>query len=182
MYCPKCGQQVSEELRFCSRCGFQLGVVKELLAESSEALALTGASEPKSRFLSQRKQDLLLGATLIYVAAVATVLYSWVQPKGVIIFPLGMMWLAFSLFVLFFDPLIRVARKLFSDEAQSSESGSHSLRSASNFSTKVSPRNSALPPAQSIPLTALGAQRLNTGEIIQPPGITEHTTDLLNRK
>jgi hypothetical protein len=33
MFCPQCGQQqVSEETRFCSRCGFQLGLVSQLLA------------------------------------------------------------------------------------------------------------------------------------------------------
>jgi uncharacterized membrane protein YvbJ len=32
MHCPRCGQQqLSEETRFCSRCGFQLGIVSELL-------------------------------------------------------------------------------------------------------------------------------------------------------
>ena len=32
MHCPRCGQQqISNETRFCSRCGFQLGVVSELL-------------------------------------------------------------------------------------------------------------------------------------------------------
>ncbi len=33
MHCPRCGQQqVSDETKFCSRCGFQLGLVSELLA------------------------------------------------------------------------------------------------------------------------------------------------------
>jgi hypothetical protein len=32
MYCPKCSQQIaSEELRFCSRCGFKLDIVKACL-------------------------------------------------------------------------------------------------------------------------------------------------------
>jgi len=32
MHCPKCGQQqVSDEMRFCSRCGFALGIVTELI-------------------------------------------------------------------------------------------------------------------------------------------------------
>jgi hypothetical protein len=33
MFCPQCGQQqVSQETRFCSRCGFQMGLVSQLLA------------------------------------------------------------------------------------------------------------------------------------------------------
>ena len=32
MHCPQCGQQqVSDEMRFCSRCGFALSIVTELL-------------------------------------------------------------------------------------------------------------------------------------------------------
>ena len=32
MHCPRCGQQqVSDQTKFCSRCGFQLGLVSELL-------------------------------------------------------------------------------------------------------------------------------------------------------
>ena len=32
MYCPRCGQQqVSEEIKFCSRCGFPLGLVSEII-------------------------------------------------------------------------------------------------------------------------------------------------------
>jgi ribosomal protein L37E len=38
MYCPKCSQQqVSEEVRFCSRCGFSLSAVRELIAGSESA-------------------------------------------------------------------------------------------------------------------------------------------------
>jgi len=33
MFCPRCSQeQISEELKFCSRCGFPLGLVSEILA------------------------------------------------------------------------------------------------------------------------------------------------------
>jgi hypothetical protein len=33
MHCPRCGQQqVTEEIKFCSRCGFPLGLVSEILA------------------------------------------------------------------------------------------------------------------------------------------------------
>ena len=33
MYCPRCSQQqVSEETKFCSRCGFPLGLISEVIA------------------------------------------------------------------------------------------------------------------------------------------------------
>ena len=42
-------------------------------------------------------------------------------------------------------------------------------------------RESALPPAQSIPVPTLGSHRVNTAEMVQPPSVTEETTRLLDR-
>lgn len=37
MYCPRCGRQpASDALRFCSYCGFKLGVVKASLADEDD--------------------------------------------------------------------------------------------------------------------------------------------------
>ena len=56
MYCPKCSQlQISEEMRFCSRCGFALGAVRELVA-SGNAGVETGAGAPPRSGLAVRKQ------------------------------------------------------------------------------------------------------------------------------
>lgn len=39
MYCPQCGhQQVSNEIRFCSRCGLSLGLATDLLPTSGSQL------------------------------------------------------------------------------------------------------------------------------------------------
>lgn len=180
MYCPKCSQiQTDDELRFCSRCGFQLGVVKELLAERSSAPVVMAGSEAPPKFLSRRKQDLLFGATVMSVAATIVVQLSWVAPKWLLVFPLWMIWLAFSLFVLFFDVLVRIARKFFSDDDRvdlPSQPGTP------RFSNKVSPATSELPPMQTRPVAALGFDRVNTGEILQPLSVTDHTTNLLNKK
>ena len=169
MYCPKCSQiQTEDGLRFCSRCGFQLGVVKELLAERDSAPVVTAGSQAPPKFFSRRKQDLLFGATVMSVAATIVVQLSWVAPKAALIFPVWMIWLGFSLFVLSFDVLVRVARRFFSDDDHVSD-----LRSLST---------SESPPMQNLPVTALGFDRVNTGEIRQPLSVTDHTTNLLNKK
>ena len=178
MYCPKCSQiQAEDTLRFCSRCGFQLGVVQELLAERDSAPVITAGSPPK--FFSRRKQDLLLGATLMSVAATLVVQLSWVAPKAALIFPLWMIWLAFSLFVLSFDVLVRVARKLFSDD---DHAGDPPLQRASGLNNKLGTTTSELPPKQNLPVPAFGFDRVNTGEMRQPLSVTDHTTNLLNKK
>jgi hypothetical protein len=51
MHCPRCGQQqVSEQTKFCSRCGFQLGLVSELLQN--------GGFLPQLNELYKEKQSL----------------------------------------------------------------------------------------------------------------------------
>ena len=180
MYCPKCSQiQTDDGLRFCSRCGFQLGVVKELLAESDSAPVVTPGSQAPAKFFSRRKQDLLFGATVMSVAATLVVQLSWAAPKAALIFPLWMIWLAFSLFVLYFDVLVRVARRFFSDDNPVSDGPS---RATQDLINKVSPATSELPPMQNRPAPALGFDRVNTGEIVQPLSVTDHTTNLLNKK
>ena len=180
MYCPKCSQiQTDDGLRFCSRCGFQLGVVKELLAERDSAPVITAGSQATPKFFSRRKQDLLFGATVMSIAASIVVQLSWVAPKAAIIFPLWMIWLAFSLFVLYFDVLVRVARRFFSDDNPVSDGPSPGNQ---DFINKVSPATSELPPMRNRPAPALGFDRVNTGEIVQPLSVTDHTTNLLNKK
>ena len=54
MFCPKCGgEQASDEMRFCSRCGMPLGGVADLLSnEGKQRLLVPTADEvdePKNR-------------------------------------------------------------------------------------------------------------------------------------
>ena len=59
MHCPKCGQQQSsEETRFCSRCGFLLSGVAQVVANQgivpAQKTGLTGdAGSPRKRGVKQ---------------------------------------------------------------------------------------------------------------------------------
>src|SRR5215213_2545437 len=49
MHCPRCGQQqASEETKFCSRCGFPLGLVSEILAHGGFLPQLADLHKTKS--------------------------------------------------------------------------------------------------------------------------------------
>ena len=55
MYCPRCGQhQISEETKFCSRCGFQLGIVSELLANGGFLPQLAELYKGKQKLFTRR--------------------------------------------------------------------------------------------------------------------------------
>jgi hypothetical protein len=62
MHCPRCGQQqVSDQTKFCSRCGFQLGLVSELLMNGGFLPQLAELYKGKSTLFS-RKNGLIFTA------------------------------------------------------------------------------------------------------------------------
>jgi hypothetical protein len=183
MYCPKCSQQqVSEETRFCSRCGFQLDRVKTLLAEGQNILAASeGCSRPG--LTPARKRDILLGATIMLVGSIsiALLMISTVAgtPLQAVVIPLLLMWAAFVSALLLSGPAAREAARLFSKDASTPlQEAPPSL--ITQVSASARPR--ALPPVQTTPASGLGTWRSNTAEMAQPPSITEHTTNLLDNK
>ncbi len=51
MFCPNCGQQqISQEIKFCSRCGFPLGLVSEILAHGGFLPQLADLYKSKNIF------------------------------------------------------------------------------------------------------------------------------------
>lgn len=55
MHCPRCGfQQVSDEIKYCSRCGLQLELVAELIANEGILPELANLNRGKSRFFTRR--------------------------------------------------------------------------------------------------------------------------------
>ena len=63
MYCPRCGRQpISNELRFCSYCGFKLGVVKASLADSDEVQPADSSTAVRL----PRQRDINIGVILMF--------------------------------------------------------------------------------------------------------------------
>lgn len=55
MHCPSCGQQqISNETKFCSRCGFQLALVSQLLANGGYLPQLAELYKSKRTFFSRK--------------------------------------------------------------------------------------------------------------------------------
>ena len=72
MYCPKCGhQQVSDDMRFCSRCGFQLTGVAELLTTNELGAPAAGQLEKRAPRVSRR------GARLLFFSIVSSPIFSY---------------------------------------------------------------------------------------------------------
>lgn len=77
MYCPRCGHQsVSNELRFCSYCGFKLGVVKAALADEEETNAASTSSSAQPISTPPRHRNINIGVMLMFLAALLAMLIS----------------------------------------------------------------------------------------------------------
>jgi hypothetical protein len=180
MFCPKCSQQQhSDETRFCSRCGFQLGVVKAILASDEAQGATANAISHVSEY-ARRKRDKTLGALLMFVAALMVAAAGIDLPpshSGRIIV-LIMAWAALTLLI----NLVPLLRYFFGGSASSASIKTSASKFIPDFFKRTPASHNALPPTQSVPVTTVGARRLNTAEVIRPPSITEQTTNLLNNK
>ena len=66
MYCPNCGSKNQPEVKFCTRCGINLGVVSEALTGKLAIRAVDNENTTKlMRDYYKGRKDTITGATLI---------------------------------------------------------------------------------------------------------------------
>ena len=175
MFCPKCSQeQVSDETRFCSRCGFQLNGVKALLLREGGA----SSGEIQKQASALRKRDLTIGAALMFFFALIMAILTVSMPpaSSFRIIYLVIAWLVLSVLINI-KPMIQYFMRT---ENNASDEKHLPSKLQSNFTFKGENQNAALPSAQSIPADLI-TTNVNTAEMVSPPSITESTTNLLNK-
>jgi hypothetical protein len=163
MFCPKCGQeQVAEVPNFCLRCGFPLTQVTSLL-ESGGAPGETRENKPPPDKVRRCGLRLLVAALAFLVLSI----FSAAAEGDVSVSIFG--FLTFASFVIGSSVLIyswikgRMRRR------------SESTPLGQQTSRMEAPQRGALLPTNAPPVTIPKA-RFDTGEIAQPPSVTEHTT------
>ena len=169
MYCPQCSQeQVSEEMRFCSRCGFPLAIVSQLVRSGG---ALEGFDPEAKGKLSPRQRGVRWGLILMIVS--------------LLLVPLAALMTALeSDFVVLFIPLLVLfvlgLGRLLHAYLLAQRTPTETAKSLAAKRAKQLPGAYAasLPAGQSIPATNW-KQPVNTSEMAQP-SVTENTTRLLN--
>jgi hypothetical protein len=184
MHCPQCGQQqVTGEVRFCSRCGFPLGAVVELLANGGSLPVVTGEMETRRR--SPRHEGVRQGVMMFFLGAVIVPLLGILNAFQGDDANLLDLLVPISAVLFFVGGFVRILYALiFEDGAPPAYPQSASLpymppMASTQLSAGVARGAAALPPAQSIPVSTW-RQRSNTAEIVNPPSVTEHTTRLLD--
>jgi hypothetical protein len=175
MFCPKCSQQqVSDETRFCSRCGFQLNVVKALIAsDESEQDALM--RQPGG---SLRKRDMTIGAFLMFLLALFGAIITMDMPAAYIgrLMVVVFAWVGLTLLINI-KPIIQYFLR-----GDSSASNTEAFSPSKAVSRLTSKNKKSLREAYSIPAADLVMPRVNTAEMVSPPSVVEQTTNLLDQK
>ena len=179
MHCPKCGQsQVSDETRFCSRCGFLLTGVSEVVSLGGVLPVAPGEGRratPRSRGLKQGLFIFLLSFLVVPIIAILTVAVN-AEPYAVVL----------SAILLGVGGLLRAAYAFMFESNE--PAGVSQFGGAVDAAThlQVHAASNALPPSQSIPADAYaspaGRWRDTNDLQNQPSSVTDSTTKLLQKE
>lgn len=178
MHCPHCGQQqVSDVIRFCSRCGFPLEGTIQLLANGGllpvyQVPQETGEMSPRRKGVRQGAMMFLAGVVVVPVLAV---LDSYTT------LPLTML-VALAALILFLGGVMRMLfAGIFEEGAKYQMVPGAYLPPPANPAQLGNPARVAALPPPAIPAAPSWRPQPVTGELVRPSSVTEHTTRLLNK-
>lgn len=169
MYCPQCSQeQLAEEMRFCSRCGFPLAMVSQLVRNGG---ALAGVDAEAKRRLSPRQKGIRWGVILMIISVllvpVAAMMTEVEKDFAVLFIPT---------FLIFVIGLVRLLHAYLLAQNTPTKNERPTTARTPSLAGAYQP---ALPVSQSIPVTNW-RQPVNTAEMAPQPSVTDHTTKLLS--
>jgi hypothetical protein len=182
MYCPKCGQsQVSAEVRFCSRCGFPLVVVGDLLATGGVLPAhMPGHEVGGARPISPRRRGVKKGLGLLLISILLIPFFAIMHEA--ISLPQEFMVLgAIGAMAAF----IRIIYAAFFEEA--APRAPRFAEPPQLYTPPIASRlhvaaQESLPQPQGVPVNDYRQPQVHTAEIRHPPSVTDHTTRLLDKQ
>jgi hypothetical protein len=171
VYCPSCGSNNQPEIKFCTRCGTNLGVVSDALRGRT-----TGALETDERMVNllkdyyRSRRMMLIGG-----AASALALFKLAGPF-LLGFPEKMIPIVILSLLFLFLSLIAFVWGLVKWNNSSSEIKALGFSPSKEKALTVAPEQLRLPADQS----SIGAPAYATDPIALQSSITEHTTHLLD--
>jgi hypothetical protein len=183
MHCPRCGQQqVTEDIKFCSRCGFPLGLVSEILAHGGFLPQLAELNNKSKKWLTRNfglKISLLWFLLICFILVPLAAITK--APSGIV--P-GLAIIGFCGAL-----VLTVLSTLFLPNEKKSFTGQNEIQNDNLHAPQFLGGNqnqNALPPQTSQPVssyappTAGSWKAPDTGELV-PRSVTEGTTKLLQK-
>lgn len=184
MFCPVCGQQqVSEETRFCSRCGFLLTGVTQVIG-SGGALPQAApddvqAESPRKRGIKKGVMIMLVGCLLIVPLLAIFHVATNTEPFAV----------AIAAILSFWGGILRMLYAwMFESKYASAPTLEEKVVNAARNLTGKNQNQTALPPSHSIPVDAYAppprqGNWRETNDLASPAGsVTDSTTKLLQNE
>lgn len=182
MHCPRCGQQqVSEEIKFCSRCGFPLGLVAEVLAHGGFLPQLNDLQKDKKWLTRSNGLKIALLWFVVFICLVP--LAAITKAPGDITASLAILGTIGGLF-------LTILSFLFLPNPPKTNKNFNNLQNINSASPQYLSENAAtaaaLPPQTSQPVSHYAAPSAgswkapDTGELV-PHSVTEGTTKLLQK-
>ena len=176
MHCPSCGQQqVSNETKFCSRCGMPLVLVSELLVHGG-FLPQLAALDNKKKSIFTKKNGVVFGIFwFIFFTMFGTAFFGILNAPEELVGILAITGVFGSMMIILASLIFFRSSKvpmLYPQQFQAPSPGLYGVN------------QTALPPQQSIPASAYTTPRAGTWRDtndLEPTSVTENTTKLLER-
>jgi len=176
MHCPSCGQQqISNETKFCSRCGLPLGIVPEVLVYGGYLPQLAELNKRKPALFSRRNGLAFSLIWCLFFLLIMAPLWGILDldklagASAVIGIFGGLILMISSLIFLRREPQFAGDQRMYPQ-------GQYELPGQSGYS--------ALPPQQSVPASVYSAPTTGSWRDtndLQPTSVTEGTTKLLEK-
>ena len=180
MFCPRCGQQqVSMEVRFCSRCGFLMTGLPEAITRGGMAEALEGLPAPRK---SPRRRGVRQGGLMIFLGMFLVPML--LALAEIFRFSEDVALLAAIFF--FLGGFLRMVYAVIFESGNPAEKTleENVYQTAQTLFGKNKSAG-ALPPSQSIPVGTYAPPRTanwrDTNDLEMAASVTDETTKLLNK-
>jgi hypothetical protein len=178
MFCPRCGQQAAEEVRFCSRCGLPLDAAAEIVgaggspdwyqSKTEAAVALTPRQRGTRKGLMLTAGGLIFFGVAILLTAFKEDFFVLLMPAGVLL-TVGVMRMLYGLLLEDHKPEKKTSERL----ADAAGSGAELARGSA--------RVKELPHARAVPASLYANAAADTSDMAASPlSVTESTTRLLD--
>jgi len=178
MFCPQCGQQqVTGVIRFCSRCGFPLDGVIQLLSNGGALPVYRSPDEPVQ--VSARRKGVKQGGLLFLSGAVIVPILGVFASYGNSAFV--EILAALAAIICFLGGPLRMLFAAVFEEGAPRPIRTFGPPAPMHVPQQFVPhgQNAALPPPRQQPSWRT---RPNTAELVNPPSVTENTTRLLDKE
>ena len=180
MFCPQCGQQqVTGVIRFCSRCGFPLDGVLQLLSNGGSLPVYRSPDEPIP--ISPRRKGVKQGGVLLLSGALLVPILGMFASYGSSAF-LEILAALAAIICFIGGPLRMIFAGLF-EEGAPKPVRVYGAPAPVHMPQQFVPHapSPALPPPPVRPQPGWRT-RPNTAELVNPPSVTENTTRLLEKE